>query len=146
MNFDVKDKVVDNMVQKNESNIANEYFECYAEFAKTLRTWFIAYGIGFPVLLFSNNDAWETIKSTGNIRLIGMLFLAGVSIQVLEALIYKNAMWYLYRGEENLQIKNKVCYKTFYYISECYLLEISLDILTLICFAIATWKVICSMM
>ena len=127
---------------KNNSNKANEYFECYAEFAKTLRTWFIAYGIGAPILFLSNNSAWETIKSSSNLGFIAFFFLAGVSIQVLEALLYKNAMWYLYRGEENPQIKNKFRYKASYNISEIYLLEVLFDLVTLICFIIATWKVI----
>jgi len=131
------------ILQKNDSKIADEYFECYAEFAKTLRTWFIAYGIGAPILFLSNDTLWEIVKSSDHIRLIGFLFLAGVLIQVLEALLYKNAMWYLYRGEENPKIKNKARYRAFYNISEYYWLEVLFDILTLICFVIATWKVVC---
>jgi hypothetical protein len=129
--------------QKNDSKLASEYFECYAEFSKTLRTWFIAYGIGAPVLFLSNKAVWETIKSSGNIGFIGLFFLFGISIQTLEALLYKNAMWYLYRGEENPQIKNKKRYKFFYNISEYYWLEILFDLLTLGFFATATWKVVC---
>jgi hypothetical protein len=132
-----------NEVKKKESNIADEYFGCYAEFAKTLRTWFIAYGIGAPILFLSNDTAWEIIRSSGQIRLIGFWFLSGVLIQVLEALLYKNAMWYLYRGEENPQIKNKMRYKVFYNISEYYWLEVLFNILTLICFVTATWRVAC---
>jgi hypothetical protein len=131
------------ILQKNNSNIADEYFECYAEFAKTLRTWFIAYGIGAPILFLSNDTLWGIIKSSDHIRLIGLLFLAGVFIQVLEALLYKNAMWYLYKGEDNPEMKNKAPYKILYNITECYLLEVVLDMLTLICFLIATWNVIC---
>jgi hypothetical protein len=131
------------LLQKNNSNTADEYFECYAEFAKTLRTWFIAYGIGAPILFLSNDTLWGIIKSSEHIRLIGLLFLAGVFIQVLEALLYKNAMWYLYKGEENPKIKNKARYKAFYNISEYYWLEVLFDILTLICFVTGTWKVVC---
>lgn len=130
-------------LNKNDSNSANEYFGCYAEFAKTLRTWFIAYGIGAPILFLSNNTTWEIIRSSGNIRLITYGFLLGVLLQVIEAFLYKNAMWYLYRGEENPQIKNKMRYKASYNVSEYYWLEFLLDILTLICFVTATWKVVC---
>jgi hypothetical protein len=130
------------ILQKNNPNIADEYFECYAEFAKTLRTWFIAYGIGAPILFLSNDTLWGMIKSSEHIRLIGFLFLAGVFIQVLEALLYKNAMWYLYKGEENPKIKNKARYKAFYNISEYYWLEVLFDMLTLICFVAGTCKVV----
>ena len=130
-------------LQKKDPSVAGEYFECYAEFAKTLRTWFVAYGIGAPILFLSNKAVWETIKSSGNIKFIGLFFLFGVSIQVLEALLYKNAMWYLYRGEENPQIKNKMRYRVFYNISECYWLEILFDMITLVSFATATWMIGC---
>jgi hypothetical protein len=138
----VRGKEMAKKLQESNSSNASEYFECYAEFAKTLRTWFIAYGIGAPILFLSNNTVWETIRSSSYISFISFCFLAGVSIQVLEALLYKNSMWYLYRGEENPQIKRKLRYKAFYNISEFYWLEIFFDVLTLISFVIATWMAI----
>jgi hypothetical protein len=132
-----------NEQQKNDSKLAEEYFECYAEFSKTLRTWFIAYGIGAPILFLSNKALWDTIKSSSNIGIISLFFLFGVSIQVLEALLNKISMWYLYQGEEKPQFKSKILYKVLYNISECYSLDILFDIITLGFFATATWKVIC---
>ena len=35
------------------------HFENYAEYAKTLRSWLVAYGIGGPVLFLTNKDAPE---------------------------------------------------------------------------------------
>ena len=70
------------------------FFQAYAEFAKTLRTWFIAYGIGAPALVLSNKDLWITVKNSGCLAYIAFLFLVGVAFQVIRAFIYKNAMWH----------------------------------------------------
>ena len=57
------------------------YYHAYAEFAKTLRTWFIAYGIGAPALVLSNKDLWNTVKGSGNLIYIAALFLLGAEFE-----------------------------------------------------------------
>ncbi len=32
------------------------YYKVYEEYSKTLRTWFVAYGIGAPVLVLNNDE------------------------------------------------------------------------------------------
>ncbi|HEV2801147.1 MAG TPA: hypothetical protein VGW12_11660 [Pyrinomonadaceae bacterium] len=75
------------------------YFPSYSEHAKTLRTWFVAYGIGGPVVLLSSDKAWNSLVLSGCSPYIGFLFLTGGIIQILSALLNKHSMWLLYLEE-----------------------------------------------
>jgi len=114
------------------------YYQAYAEFAKTLRTWFIAYGIGAPALVLSNKDLWNTVKGSGSLISIAVLFLLGVTFQVIEAFIYKTAMWHLYVGESDEDHMKTWWYKMADTVSESYKLELFFDVGAFIFFAIAT--------
>jgi len=75
------------------------FYEAYAHFSRTLRAWLVAYGIGAPVLLVSQEFIAHAIIKAGAGGLITWLFLAGVAIQVSAALLYKYSMAYLYFAE-----------------------------------------------
>jgi len=47
-----------------------EYFKAYEEYSKVLRTWFVAYGIGGPVLLLTNETLAKAIKASGQVRVL----------------------------------------------------------------------------
>lgn len=68
-----------------------EIFRTYEEYAKTLRTWFVAYGIGGPVLFLTNDSVREAFTTTELGKRIGMTFLLGVGIQVVLAFLNKAA-------------------------------------------------------
>ena len=53
---------------------AAEYFKPYEEYSKVLRTWFVAFGIGAPVLLLTNERIAEAIKASGEARGVVSLF------------------------------------------------------------------------
>jgi hypothetical protein len=114
------------------------FFQPYSDFAKNLRTWFLAYGIGAPVLLLSNQTAWTTIKQTGQLRVVAALFLIGVALQIVEALLYKHAMWHLYSAELNPQHKLSKWYKSADWLSNSYALELLIDLGTVALFTAAT--------
>jgi hypothetical protein len=67
-------------------------YEPYAEFARTLRTWFVAYGVGAPALLLTNKELWRAVQGSGDARRIAEYFLAGAVVQIIEALLYKHPM------------------------------------------------------
>ncbi len=70
-----------------------EYFAAYEEYSKVLRTWFVAYGIGGPVLLLTNEALAKAIKTSGQGRGLAALFLIGVGLQVVLAAMNKFSMW-----------------------------------------------------
>jgi|ERR1041384_1555567 hypothetical protein len=119
---------------------AEEYLQAYGQFAKILRTWLVAYGVGAPVLIVTNENVSKAIKDSGNAKAIAICFLVGVMLQVVLATLNKTTMWGLYYGEENPGIKSTVSYRFAFWFSETFWIEIVVDVATLLLFGIATWK------
>lgn len=119
---------------KTESGFSSSY----VEFAKTLRTWFVAYGIGAPVLVLNQDSLRSALTSSGQARAIAWCFLAGVGLQIFAAFTYKVAMWYLYMGELDPKFCDTVRYKVSERISLALWLEVLFDLGTMGLFAWAT--------
>ena len=119
---------------------AAEYFKPYEEYSKVLRTWFVAFGIGAPVLLLTNERIAEAIKASGEARGVVSLFLLGVGLQVLIAALNKASMWSLYYGEVQNSFKGFIRYKVAYWFSEQFWIDFLVDASTMICFGVATFS------
>jgi len=116
------------------------FYEAYAGFARALRTWFIAYGIGGPVIFLTNEAAAKILLASGAARTVAYCFLLGVALQIVTALSYKSAMWHLYMGELDPEKKSRRLYKASDWLTQQYWLEVILDIGTLGLFGWATLK------
>ncbi len=90
------------------SESKSAFYPSYAEFSKTLRTWFVAFGIGAPVVLLSNEKIWPTIVASGCAFDLGLLFLFGGGIQIISALVNKHAMWHMYFAEQSNENPNEI--------------------------------------
>jgi hypothetical protein len=114
-----------------------QYYEEYTEYAKTLRTWLVAYGIGGPVLYLTQQNVPAKISATGRGDDIALLFLAGVLLQVGVALLYKAAAWRLHY---NVELMGKpVCDKDWARrVERYYEIDIIADGLTILLLAGAT--------
>ena len=77
------------------------HYKVYEEHMKTLRAWFVAYGVGGPVLFITQQDFATTLANSGLSQLIGVLFLVGVLLQALVALFNKWVNWGLYYFDED---------------------------------------------
>lgn len=135
------------MNAKSRSRQETGFFESYAAFARALRTWFLAYGVGTLTFLFGSTGLSTRLISSGKAPCVVLLVLAGAGIQVLVALLYKAAMWQLYIGEFNESYRKTRRYRCADWISECFLLEIASDLATIAVFAWATWvlySVVCA--
>ena len=115
------------------------FFGPYAEYAKVLRTWFVAYGVGALALLLSNSEIRKAALSADVLQPIARLVMLGTGIQVVAALLYKHAMWHLYCGDLEVGHKQTRWYKMSDWISESHLLELAADVGTIGCFSWATW-------
>lgn len=131
-------KAANKAVVKSDSG----FYEAYSGFARSLRIWFIAYGIGGPVIFLTTNDAWKTLAVSGQGKPVAYLFLSGVAIQIIAALLYKTAMWYLYVGELAPGTRRRRMYKIADWLSESYLLEGLFDLATLVVFTLAALTVL----
>ena len=118
------------------------FYEAYSGFANNRRTWFIAYGIGAPVLLISQDAAWAALRGSEVGAIAAYFFLAGVALQIVAALIYKTAMWYLYVGELKPKFRHALRYKVADFFSENYLIEVAFDVATLALFSLATLGIV----
>jgi hypothetical protein len=92
--------------------------------------------------MVTNESLAARVGASGNARDIAGLFIAGVALQILTALIWKAAMWYLYLGEIHPSVKDLKKFKFSDWLSEQFWFEIFVDIATLVLFGLATLKVL----
>ena len=71
------------------------FYEAYKHFASTLRIWFVTYGIGAVALCVTTDGLVRALSLANVLRPVSVSFLLGVGVQVLQAVMYKTAMWYL---------------------------------------------------
>ncbi len=135
---DSRPEVPQTTVGRQESG----FYEAYAGFARNLRIWFIAYGVGGPVVFLTNEAAGQALLASGPARRIAYTVLAGVGLQILLALLYKTAMWYLYLGELDDSRKSWMLYKVSEWLSDSYWIELVSDAATLVLFGWATLDVL----
>lgn len=126
------------MPTPTERPLESEYWEPYSEFAKTLRTWFVGYGVGAPALVLTQAELRQRLANAGDLPALGAFFLCGVFLQVLLTLIYKTAMWELYMVETHSARSKGRWYHSALWISEQAWIEVAVDVATVILFAIAT--------
>ncbi len=136
--FETKDKTMSDKTKRKEC----EFYEPYAAFSRTMRAWLVAYGIGAPALLASQ-DAFKAILVVSNHAafIIGS-FLCGVSVQIIAAFIYKYSMGYLYFGELEKSFDKTKRYKVANWFSLAMWLEMLFDIISIGSFALATVMVL----
>lgn len=118
------------------------HYKVYDDYAKNLRMWFVAYGIGGPVLLLTQESISNKIAQSGYARNIVYGFLIGVLCQILLSLINKWNNWTIYSFSENENLMKKWRFKAADIISEQFWIDILLDILTVVAFGYATIKVL----
>jgi hypothetical protein len=130
----------DGTIKQHSDNRADEYFKAYAELSRTLRTWLVAYGIGAPIALLTNEAFAEAIRKSGQSKYIAGAFLAGVAGQVVLATVNKVSMWALYYGETQAKFKETTRYCAAHWLSERYWLDLLLDLGALAAFVWASWS------
>jgi len=116
-----------------------EFYHAYEDYARSLRTWFVAYGIGFPVLAVSNDAVSKALTGSGSAKWVVGLFIIGVLLQVIEAGINKWCMWLCYEGEESVEAQNTRRAKCAYEVSTWWKLDVACDLGSAISFFIGTW-------
>lgn len=110
----------------------------YAEFAKTLRTWLVGYGIGALALLVTQADLRARLVSSGRAGAVGLCFLGSVILQVGMAFVYKACMWQLYLGELSATRRGTWPHRVACVISEAFLAELTVDFASLALYAVGT--------
>lgn len=115
------------------------HYAAYEEHTKTLRTWLVAYGIGAPVLILSQDQVWKQLAMTGLLPCIASLFLIGVVLQVVLAALNKSAMWACYNVTINKDFENTRAYRLGAKVAGLYWIDLVCDLSSMILFGIATY-------
>jgi hypothetical protein len=123
----------------NTQHDSSEYLSAYSEHSTILKTWLAAYGVGAPVLILSQEKLWTRLNDAGSLRLIAILFLAGVALQVLLAATNKSIMWTCYFGELKPAYKLTRRYKAADWLSERFIIDALVDIISILIFSLATY-------
>ena len=116
----------------------DDHYEAYTAYAKLLRSWFVAYGIGGPVILLSSDVLRNQVIVSGRAGIIGLLFISGVAFQILIAFVNKTLMWSIYYSKIKPKIVTKRWYKAARKICDMFWLDMLADLLTLLTFSAAT--------
>ena len=118
---------------------AESLFKAYEEYAKTLRTWLVAYGIGGPVLLLTNEAVRGRVVASGSARHIGALFLGAVGAQVGLAFLNKTVLWANYFAQLRPELADTKRYRFASWVAEQYWFDALVDVASLLMFGWATW-------
>jgi len=126
------------MSEKHKSTDREEYLKAYQEHARTLKTWFMAYGLGVLVLLISKDRPWKALISSGYAMLVAGLSVAGVSAQVLLVILNKMSNRFCYYGEFKPPFKSKWPCKASRWFEGQFWIDVLRDLSTLTAFGWAT--------
>lgn len=118
------------------------FFQNYADYSKAVRAWLVAYGIGGPVLFVTNDKLTERVAKSGYGAEIIAMFLVGVGLQIVSAMINKWAAWHVYRGIGDAAYQTSMSYKFWNWVNDQTWIDIWADLLALGALAYATWRVL----
>ena len=118
------------------------FYEPYSAFARIVRTWLVAYGVGAPVIFLSNQHIFTRLQSSDSVAEVALFFGIGVGFQLIPAILFKTAMWYLYFGELHPRLQDRWRYHASYWLSEKYWLEAASDLASIVLYVWATISVI----
>lgn len=117
---------------KEEANL-----KLYEEYNKSLRTWFLTFGIGVIALLVSNESLASKFSQAPSKTVTVLLFLFGCFNQVVIAFINKVCAWCMHNGDIQPSFKNGRIYKNAEKVYSWFWLDVTADVLTIVAFTIA---------
>lgn len=116
-----------------------EFYKAYEEHSKTLRTWLVAYGVGAPVLFFTNEQLAQSFARAPEAVRISAFFLGGVVLQVVLAAVNKTVNWAAYFALRRPGEATGRRFRVARWIAEQFWIDLLIDALSLVAFGFATW-------
>ncbi len=116
---------------------AHDYYENYAEYNRTLRAWFVIFGVGGPATFIVNRDLTARLAGSGSFTCVAILFLIGAGAQVLIAFINKMASWCAYYGEADRRFARGRLYRLMMRVNNQFWLDVVMDLASIVTFALA---------
>jgi hypothetical protein len=119
-----------------------DYYASYSSYLTVLRAWFVAYGIGGPVLFLTQERISKAIAGSGYARAVVYLFISGVALQILIALINKWANWFMFGLSDSTRRRRHVFCAFVHWLTRQFWIDVVCDIGSVVCFGWATVKVL----
>jgi len=113
-------------------------FEAYVEFARLLRTWLVAFGIGGPILFLNLKDAYAKLDASPYKSFVVTAFLTRLAPQVISALIYKWVSWFYLVGSVRENMSASRVYRVAAFLTAFPWIGITADIGAVALFATAS--------
>ena len=117
-------------------------YASHLEYNKILRTWFVTFGIGCPALFLVNKELATQLVKLGELHFVAVLFLIGAATQILGSLVNKFSNWYIYCESIDTDQAGHWKYKVSAWLIDQIWIDIFLDLITIVCYGLATWKVL----
>jgi len=124
-------------LKKVEFVKSNENHMSYQEYNKALRTWFVAFGIGGPVLLLTRESMLSKLSSEMMLKPVAFLFIFGAAVQIFIAFINKIECWYCYYADVNQDYSKTKIGKFMLWLDNQFWIDILCDIMTIVSYLIA---------
>lgn len=121
-----------------EEEESEDHWSNYAEYNKTVRAWFVSFGIGAPALFLINPPLLEALRKAETGSWVVILFLAGCGMQVFVALLNKIISWYMYRGEGDAAFQGGTVYRICNVLSS-FVIDAVADVATFAAFGFAVY-------
>ena len=118
---------------------ASDSFGAYLEYNKVLRTWFVAFGIGGPVLILGERESGEESGRRRNSPLLGVNVPARCWCQVVSALINKIANWYVHAAYSGTVIRGSRKHRSAEWLMKQFWIDVVLDVTSIALFGYAAW-------
>ena len=129
----------------DEDQAQSDHYDIYSGFSNNVRGWLVAYGIGFLVVLLSQEHLRDTIIRSDLGGTIASLLLAGAVFQLSASLLYKWTIGKLYlgdpkRGAPSERHRNSRFYKFSSKLFDALWVEIAFDVVTVVFYVVATYQ------
>ena len=127
--------------EEEEEEQTEDHWSNYVEYNKSIRTWFVTFGIGAPALFLVNPGLLNGLKESAFGFFIATLFLVGCGVQVALAVLNKLISWHLYCGEQDETFRKSWRYRVAD-LSNTFLIDTIADLVSLSCFGSAIYLVL----
>lgn len=119
---------------------ASAYFSSHKGFSSALRNWLIAYGIGGPAFIASQQHLWNGIEDSTALC-AGLLFLLGTSTQIAATAFLKWVMWKLWIHDSVPSRKKGFLFCLANFASKSYVVDLVADFVSFSAFMTATFMI-----
>lgn len=91
----------------DHDKLRKEYFALYSEYNKSLRAWFVAFGVGLPVVYITSKEARDYLSSLEGHNIVIVCFIIAMCLQIIIAFLNKYISWCGYRNEGDIVNKKE---------------------------------------